>query len=119
MLVKKKKIYIIHSSKDIDIIRIIKEDLISIGFEPWIDRDNIDEKYIYSQNYLEEILMKNIKNSDFILKVISENSKKSKWVNWEYSIAENNAKIIKTILVDGYNYDKLKSLLREYLRKED
>lgn len=74
-------IFISYSSKDSNFVERLSNDLIELGFDVWLDKwkikvgDDIFEKIQYG-----------IRNSDYVILVLSSNSIKSGWVDKEWKI---------------------------------
>ena len=99
------KVFISHSSKDKPFVHKLKEEL---------SKDNslkfwIDENEILAGDDIQKTISESLKEMDYLLLVISENSIKSPWVNFEVSqfmgIAENK-RIIPIILSKGQSFSE-------------
>lgn len=74
-------IFISHSSIDKPFVRKLENELSKdTALKFWID-----EKEILAGDDIQKALSKNLKKSDYLLLIISENSVKSNWVNFEVS----------------------------------
>lgn len=97
------KVFISHSSKDKSFVHKLKEEL---------SKDNllkfwIDENEILAGDDIQKTITDSLKEMDYLLLVISENSIKSHWVNFEVSQfigADKNKRIIPIILSKGQNF---------------
>ena len=94
------KFFLSHSSKDKDFVRKVAEDLFINGYEVWFDEWELD----WGDSLFEKI-EEGIKESNFLIIVISSNSIKSRWVNNELKAAlsnenESNTPFILPILYD-------------------
>jgi TIR domain. len=106
------KIFISHSSIDKPFVHKLSKELSkdsSLKF--WID-----ENEILAGNDIQETISRSLKEMDYLLLVISENSIKSPWVNFEVSqfigFAENN-RVIPIILSKGQKFsDPINNLIR-------
>lgn len=94
------KFFLSHSTKDKDFVRKLAEDLFINGYEVWFDEWELD----WGDSLFEKI-EEGIKESNFLIIVISSNSIKSRWVNNELKAAlsnenESNTPFILPILYD-------------------
>ncbi|WP_201008603.1 toll/interleukin-1 receptor domain-containing protein [Paenibacillus glycanilyticus] len=76
------KVFISYSQRDIELARTIKESLEHIGNNVYLSNDDM----IMGSNVVNEIVNQ-IKDSDFVLPLLTENSINSEWVMYEMSTA--------------------------------
>ena len=74
--------FLCHSSKDKDFVRALAGRLAASGVSVWIDEAELD-----IGDSLLEIIAEGIKESDFVVAVISKNSVMSNWVRKELLLA--------------------------------
>ncbi|KAF0144310.1 MAG: transmembrane sensor domain-containing protein [Nitrospirae bacterium] len=74
-----KKIFISHSSRDKQFARLLTVDLANIGHSPWLD-----EWKIKAGESIPKKIGESIKNCDFVIVILTENSVKSRWVENEW-----------------------------------
>jgi len=102
-----KKIFISHSSIDKAFARMIATDLTSAGHIPWLDEWNIR-----IGESIPSSIGRALRNSDYILVILSENSNSSHWVQAEWEakywdeISEGNVKVL-PILYETCNIPEL------------
>ena len=104
---EKPKIFIAHSSEDLKDARIVRN-----SFEDLL-HDVLLLKLSQRMNddFLKELLSKEILARDWIIVVASKNSKRSNWVKFEYKFAKERGKPVFYIELD--DCDKLRDLDRQ------
>ncbi len=106
------RIFISHSSVDKPIVRRIESELVNDkSLKLWID-----ENEILVGDDIQNTITKGLKESDYLIIIISENSVRSNWVNFELTqfmaIAENQ-NIIPIILEEGEFFNEpINNLIR-------
>lgn len=73
------KIFISHSSKDKEFVRKLSADLANLGHDPWLD-----EWEIKVGECIVSKIEHGIKESDYVIIVLTENSVNSGWVEREW-----------------------------------
>jgi TIR domain len=106
-------IFISYSHQDSDYVNKLEEDLKEKGFEVWVDR-----QIRYGTQWSEEIEDHLDVCAAFIV-VLSENSRKSRWVQNEVSYAQEIKKPIFPILLSGKPWLSLKSTQHVDVRDEN
>ena len=81
-MIDAKKIFISYSSTDNACAMLIKEELVKIGFDVWMDSEKIRPG-----DSIAASITDGLSASDYLIILISENSNKSVWVKREISIA--------------------------------
>jgi predicted nucleotide-binding protein len=87
--------FILCSSEDKEIARKINDDLNKYGFKSFLSED-----VIFIGDNIHEKINKNIRDSDFIVPVISNKAINSKWVKDEISFAIEHKKKIFPLLIE-------------------
>ncbi len=107
-------IFISHSHKDIDKVRVIRDSFEKIGFEPLC----FYLKCLNDDSELEDLIEREIDAREWFLFVNSKNSRKSKWVKKERNYIEktNRKKIVEVDLDDYKKIQKTLDDLRRNLR---
>ncbi len=77
-----KSVFISHSYKDKEFVRKLASDLASYGIKPWVD-----EWEIHPGDSIVDKISEGIRQADYILVVLSEDSVRSKWVQEEIKVA--------------------------------
>lgn len=77
-----KSVFISHSYNDTEFVRKLASDLASYGIKPWVD-----EWEIQPGDSIVEKISEGIRQADYILVVLSEDSVRSKWVQEEIKVA--------------------------------
>jgi hypothetical protein len=103
--IPKSKIFISHSSVDKPFVKKLEAEL---------SKDNtlkfwIDENEILAGNDIQKSISESLSESDYLFLVISENSTKSSWVNFEVSQFmgfANNEKIIPIVISNGQKFSE-------------
>ncbi|MFL9503486.1 toll/interleukin-1 receptor domain-containing protein [Rhodopseudomonas palustris] len=76
------KVFISYSWKDKSSAELIRNGILNIGFDTWMDVDEIEPGHSIS-----DAIVKGLKSSDFYLVIISEQSNASSWVRREIATA--------------------------------
>ena len=93
--INKPTVFISHSSKDKPFVHKLINALPNIKSKFWID-----EKEIKVGDNIKNVIVDNIKSSDFVLLIVSKNSIKSDWVKFELSQFIADSKKIIPIILD-------------------
>lgn len=81
-----KQVFISHSSKDKPFVRKLATDIEKLKISVWLD-----EKKIKPGDSIPTAIGKGLKDSDFVIVVLSHNSTGSNWFNFECDIALMNS----------------------------
>lgn len=103
------KIFISHSSKDKTFVEKLAQDLMELGYEPWLDEWEIEVG-----DCIPSKIEHGIAGADYVIVVLSQNSVASKWVNREWKTKyweeiETNRRMVLPIIIDNCEIPKLLS----------
>ncbi|WFF93925.1 toll/interleukin-1 receptor domain-containing protein [Bacillus paralicheniformis] len=105
-----KKIFISHSSMDKEFAKILSTDLSNAGHIPWLDEWNITVGESIPRS-----ISKALRNSDFVLVILSDNANRSQWVQAEWEnkywdeISEGMVKVLPVLYKECQIPDLLKT----------
>ena len=99
-------VFLSHSSFDIEKVKIIRNYLEEYQFNAIMFFLKCFENGEDNKKEIEKLLKCEIKSRNIFIFCQSENSKKSKWVNWEREIAKKEDKIYLEIDVEKLDYQK-------------
>ncbi|MEM7087329.1 MAG: toll/interleukin-1 receptor domain-containing protein [Bacteroidota bacterium] len=108
---RKSKVFLSHSSMDEAFMLKIQADLIDANIDTWTSVDDINAGEIFIDKYNQ-----GIKDCDFFLIIISEDSNNSKWVkdelNRAYYLAVKEGKSIIPVLYNGISEENIPEQLQ-------
>lgn len=105
-------VFLSHSSLDIEKIKIIRNYLEDYQFNAimfFLKCFEDDENY---KEEIEKLLKCEIKSRNIFIFCKSENSKKSKWIDWEKDIAQRENKFYLEIDIEKLDYQKCTELAK-------
>ena len=109
---KRVKIFLSHSSVDKPLAEKIYTKLRDMGVSVWIDKLEMQPG-----DHLTDEIRQGIKEADFLIILVTENSNKSTWVAEEISIAQEYKTIIIPLVIKNCDIpEKLKDILPEKLK---
>lgn len=91
------RIFLSHSTKDLNIVRFIKSDLESYGMDVFVAHEDIKPSSEW-----ENAILQNLNSTDIFIPVITENYYDSSWTDQESGIAFSKSKLIIPVSINGY-----------------